>query len=283
MAPKFNKKKKPSMAKAKQMVTKQRKTKAKKNMDTFFLKARTVLNVVPSQGTSVANYTHGLAQLLGGNLGTNAEFQFYRLQYDRFRVNSVIIKWTPKANVLDQASGQDDAKFNLTGDGMIHTVVDRDGQAPSSIAAMSRYPSYRKYSIMKKWSRTYSTTYPQSIWLDCQDPFGNTQLISTLGLGGTVTWYGENFLEDNYEVWNEPIAEISLEWNIVFQGKTSGTLTFETNEAGEVTSVQIKPVDMTANLPLTPLINVRGTIRDTRTDNEVTETVIDDQGVAVPP
>lgn len=274
--------KKPSVSKAKKVVTKVHKRRAAKNMDTFFLKAKTVMNVVPAQGVTVANYSYGLAQLLGGNLLTNSEFNFYALQYDRFRVNSVTIKWTPKANVLDQASGQDDTKYNVTGDGMIHTCIDRDAQAPSSIAAISRYPSYRKFSIMKKWSRTYKAVYPLGTWLDCQNPTQNTQVINTLGLAGNVTWYAENFLEDNYELWNEPVAEISLEWNVVYQGKTSGSLSFTTDEGGNVTGVKITPVSPTSNLPLTPLLNVRGSIKDTRTMDEVTEQTIDDQGQPLP-
>jgi len=270
--------KKPSMAKAKQMVTKQRKKRASKNMDTFFLKAKTLLNVVPAQGVSVANYSYGLAQLCGGNFINNAEFVFYRLQYDKYRVNSVTIKWTPKANVFDLGHANDDGTYNLTGDGMIHTAIDRDGQAPSSIAALSRYPSYRKFSILKKWQRTYSIKYPVGIWLDCSDPFGNTSLISSLGLGGSVTWYGENFLEENYEVLNEPIAEISIEWNVVFQGKTTGSLTF-TKSGGEITGVTITPVLVENNLALSPLTNVRGSVADTRTQDEATEVSITDQGV----
>lgn len=270
---------KPTVAKAKKVVTTVRKAKAKKNMDTFFLKATSLFNVVPQQGVYAANYVYGMGQLLGGNLLTNAEFKFYSLQYDKFRVNSVTVAWTPKANVLDQASAQDDSKFNLTGDGMIHTCIDRDGQPPAGIAAFSRYPSYRKYSIMKKWSRTYATKYPLGMWLDCQDPAGNDQIIASLGLGGSVSWYAENFLEDNYEIWNEPIAEMSISWNIVFQGKTSASLDFATDESGNVTGVTLKPYTTPSNPPLTPLTNVRGTIADTRTTDEVTEVPITDQGL----
>lgn len=271
-------KKKPSLAKAKKMVTKYKSKRAAKNMDTFFLRAKSLFNVVPLQGTSVANYVYNAAAALGGNLLSNAEFVFYRMQYDKFRVNSVTVKWTPKANVLDQAAGQDDAHYNLVGDGMIHTCLDRDGAAPSSIAAISRYPSYRKFSVMKKWSRTYKTIYPAGVWLDCQAPFDNTQVQQTLGLLGGVTWYAENFLEDNYEIFNEPIAEASFEWNVVFQGKTSGALGFNIVD-GVVTGVYITPVAAGDILAVSPLQNVRGTIDDKRTIDEVTEVKITDQGV----
>jgi len=269
---------KPSMRKAKRMVAKSHKSKAKKNMDTFFLKAKSIYNVVPSQGAYVANYVMGYAPLLGGNLLNNAEFNLYRLQYDKYRVNSVTAKWIPKANVLDQANAQGDGSYNLTGDGAIHTCIDRDGQAPSSTAAISRYPSYSKKSLMKTWSRTYSIKYPMGVWLDCQDPAGNTQLISTLGLAGGVNWYAENFLEDNYEVFNEPVAALELSWSVVFQGKTSASLTFATDDSGLVIGVTMTPFQLGTTLAPTPLTNVRGTIADTRTADEITEVNIDDQG-----
>lgn len=263
---------------AKHLATKERKAKAKKNMDTFFLKATSVNTIVPTQGVSVANYVYGGVSLLGGNLLANAEFNFYRLQYDKYRVNSVTVKWVPKANVLDQTVAQND-NFNTTGDGKIHTCVDRDGNGPSSVALMSRYPSYRQYSIMKQWKRTYGITYPTGVWLDCQDPFGNTQVIATLGLGGGLTWYAENFLEDNYEAFNEPVAAIELQWNIVFQGKVSGSFTFATDEGGKVLSVTIAPIDPTETLPLSKVTNIRGDVVDTRMVDEVNDINIKDTGV----
>jgi len=283
MPPKSSyRRKRPSMAKAKRMVTKSHKAKAKKNMDTFFLKAKSQYNVVPQQGVSVANYVYGVAPLLGSQLLGNAEFNLYRIQYDKYRVNSVTAKWIPKANVLDQANAQGDGTFNVTGDGAIHTCVDRDGLAPSSTAAISRYASYKKMSIMKTWTRTYSIKYPVGIWLDCQAPFDNTSLIASLGLGGSVTWYAENFLEDNYELFNEPVAALELSWSVVFQGKTSASLAFTTDESGLVTGVTMTPFTAAPLLPITPLTNVRGTIADTRTQDEATEVAIDDRGEPIP-
>jgi len=277
MPPKSSRK--PSMRKAKKMVTKSHKARAKKNMDTFFLKAKSLYNVTPKQGVSVANYVYGTAPLVqGGSLTSNAEFNLYRLQYDRYRVNSVSVKWIPKANVFDQANAQQDAIYNATGDGAIHTCIDRDGPAPSSTAAISRYPSYKKMSIMKTWTRTYAVKYPTGVWLDCQDPVGATQVLATMGCGGSVNWYAENFLEDNYEVFNEPVAALEISWNIVFQGKTSASLTFATDDNGLVIGVTMTPFELGTLLPPTPLQNVRGTIADTRTQDETTEVPIDDQG-----
>lgn len=279
-------KKAPSMAKAKRMVTNQRKLKAKKNMDTYFLKCKTLSSLTPTQGVSVSNYVYNIFSMdpTGPYAGyiSNAEFNLWRLQYDKFRVNSVKITVTPKANVLDLATGaNNDASFNLTGDGMVHTCVDRDGAAPSSTAIISRYPSYRKYSVLKPFSRTYSIKYPTGIWVDCDKP-GAFTLAKELGLTGGITIYAENVLEDNYEAFNEPWAQVVVEYNIVFQGKTSNSLSGVYDGSGNLVGVTINAVQEGGGLAVTPLTNIRGTFADTRTTDEVTEVPIDDKGVEVP-
>lgn len=276
--PRTSKSKKTSMKTAKRMVTKLHKAKAKKNMDTFFLRAKVTAAVIPKQGVTVANYLYNTTQLLSGNLQTSSEFNFYRLQYDKFRVNAVRVIYTPKANVLSQADANNDADFNVVGDGMIHTCIDRDGIAPSSVSAISRYPSYKAFSIMKKWRRQYSIRYPRGVWLDCQDPTASQSqsIVNTLGLGGSVTWYAENFLEDNYEVWNEPVAQVELQFDVVFQGKTSAGLEWSVDEGGKVQGVTITPYESIASLPLTPLRNIRGTIADTLITDEVTDVPVTD-------
>jgi len=286
MPPKSKKMSKPSIKKAKQMVGKQHKSRAAKNMDTFFLKPKSLYTITPTQGVTVANYVYGTMPLSGSNLWENSEFNFYRLQYDKFRVNSLTVKWLPKANVFDQAAAQGDGTFNLTGDGKIHIAIDRDGPAYSSQAVLSRYPSYKAFSVMKTWQRTYKVTYPPNIWLDCQNYSGNTHVTNTLGLGGTVTWYGENLVEDNFEVLNEPIASVELSWSIVFQGKTPASLTFDVVD-GVPTSVTLTSFPTGDIKALSPLTNVRGTIGDTITvlsetggAGVVTEEPLTDSGVA---
>lgn len=278
--------KKPTMAKAKRMVTKQRKVKAKKNMDTYFLKTKTLSNVVPIQAIlpGVSNYvylaynldpTSSSAQYL-----SNAEFNLWRLQYDKFRVNTVRIHVKPKANVFDQANAQNDASLNVTGDGLIHTAVDRDSNAPNSIALMSRYPSYKAYSVMKPFTRSYSVKYAPGIWIDCDSP-ATFELGKAMGLGGGITIYAENVLEENYEIFNEPWAEITIEYNIVFQGKTSNSLKGVYDDEGNLSGVTIQKIPDTSVLPFSPSVNVRGSLNnDTRTLNEATEQDIDDTGVA---
>lgn len=276
--------KKPSIKRAKRVVAKYKTKRAKKGMDTFFLRAKANYEVVPSQGVTVANYVYGTTQLLAGNLFENAEFQFYKLQYDKYRVNSVRVKYTPKANVLDQVNAQGDNSFTLTGDGMFHTVIDRDGPAVSSIALLSRYPSYKAYSLNKSWSRMYSVKYPTGIWIDCQDPtMANSQAVAnTLGLKGSVTWYAENLVEDMLEVVNEPIGNIELSFDIVFCGKTSSKLTWTLDETGQPTQVCISSAETLPNKAITPLRNIRGTIRDTvlvgTSEAGIAEAPVDDDG-----
>jgi hypothetical protein len=230
MPRKFQKRRqsKPSMKKAKAMVSKQRKTKAKKNLDTFFLKTKSLFNAAPTQGVSVSNYIYNTYTLDPTNATqaqylNNAEFQLWRLQYDKFRVNSVTVRVKPKATVMDLSVANNDASLNLVGDGLVHTCIDRDSVAPSSIALISRYPSYKSYSVLKPFTRTYAVKYPTGVWIDCDSP-STFSMAKELGLGGSITLYAESLLEDNSELYNEPWAEVTVEYNIVFQGKTSNSL-----------------------------------------------------------
>jgi len=271
---------------AKHMISKQRKSKAKRNMDTFFFKSKVTAQVTPQQGVTTSNYIYNAFTLDPSNPSNtaayiyNAEFNLYRGMYDKFRVNSVKVTFIPKANVLDQNVAQQDAALNLTGDGMIHHCVDRDGLAPSNVARISRYPSYRKTSVLKKFSRTYSVKYPMGIWIDCDSP-ATFSMSKELGLTGGVTIYAENILEDNYEVWNEAWASVLIEHNIVFQGKTSGALSGVYDGEGNMTGVSLGFTTNDPNKTITPLKSIRGTLDvDKRTTDEVTETAITDSATA---
>ena len=163
------KSKRPAMKRAKKSMAKSKVRKAKKNMDTFFLRAKSVFTQRPAQGTTVANYIAGGTALYSGNLLDNAEFRLYAGLYDRFRINRCYVTATPKANVFSSAEAQADGLLNLVGDGLIHTVIDRDGPPPMNVARLTRYPSYKAISLLKKWTRRYDVKYPTSVWLDCQD------------------------------------------------------------------------------------------------------------------
>lgn len=252
------------MKTAQKMITKKHKKQAKKNLDTFFLRAKTEGQLIPRQGAQVANYLFSTYTLSGNQVSNmsyinNAEFNLYRLQFDKFRVNSVTVKIIPKANVLDATLAQTDSAYNLVGDGLWHTVIDRDGNGPSNIAALSRYPSYRKFDVKKPWSRTYSIKYPMGIWMDCQAP-ANFALDHDLGLQGGITLYAENFVEDNYELYNEPVAQIECYYNIVFQGKTSNSLAAVYDAGGNVLGMTILAQENYTPAAQTPTVGIRGTL-----------------------
>lgn len=230
---------KPAMRRAKKMVTALHRRKAKKNMDTFFLKAKMTGAIIPAQGGTVSNYVWYSPVLLDStntwSVTQNAEFKLYASMYDKVRVNSIKLTYTPKANVFDAGAAQNDATYTLTGDGCIHTAIDRDGTIPANIPRVSRYPSYRKYSALKTFSRSYSVKYPTGVWLDCQNIFEDDTLLKRLGLTGSIGLYAENLVEDRLEVFNEPLANITLEYNCVFQGKTSGSLSIDDNGVISIT------------------------------------------------
>jgi len=275
---------KPTMAAAKKMVSKRKQVRAKKNMDTFFLRSKITALFVPQQGVSVANYLYSFVPLFDFTNTTSygiinqAEFQLYRMQYDKFRINKVSWKVTPKANVMDQVVAQQDGTYNLSGQGVVHEVVDRDGPGPSSIAALSRYPSYKKHSIMSKWSRSYSVTYPVGTWLDCQNVYDPDMkaTFKSLGLNGGLTMYAENFVEESAEAFNEPWAEVEISYDIVFTGKTSASLGFNFDSSGNVIGVTMTPQELITPASFTPVKNLRGTIHDTRTQDDTTEVTITD-------
>lgn len=258
---------------AHKIVTKDNKRKAKKNMDTHFVKVKVSAAFVPVQGIQTSNYIYSTLPLLdfdnqtGYGIKNCPEFLLWASMYDKFRINSV--KWTvtPKANVFDAANANNDTNYNLTGDGMVHEVIDRDGGAPSNIAVLSKYPSYRKHSLQSKWSREYKVTYPTGIWLDCQNPY-DTDMRATfkqLGLNGGLTLYGENLIEDNLEVFNEPWANVLIEYNIVFQGKTLGNIRSIYNpETGAFMGVSVEAPDTTPNAPKSTVLPLYGVQKDQR-------------------
>lgn len=271
---------KPTMKKAQAMVTKKHNKQRKTNSDTHFLRAVSMTNLVPGQGFSVANYIYcyfSLDPSNGASLFTNnADFQLYKQLYDRFRINRVTVKLTPKANVLDATLAQSDTAYNLIGDGKIHTCLDRDGIAPASKSAISRYSSYKAYSVLKPMVRSYSVSYPKNLWLDTNDINGSMDKLSTLGLFGGITIYGDNFIEDNYEIFNEPVYQAEVKWDFVFQGKTNGNLSAVLDENGKVIGVSVTSSDTIPALTQTPSKNVRGElVTNTRTQDEVTEVPVD--------
>jgi len=284
---KTRKTRKPKLKAAKKLVQKIHKLKARKNMDTFFFKSKVTAVITPSQGNVVANYIYNSFSLNPAGSGAayvnNSEFQLYRSMYDKFRVNSVRVTFTPKANVLDQTNNNNDTSLNTTGDGMVHHVIDRDSVAPSNIARLTRYPSYRKNSVLKKFSRSYSVKYPMGVWIDCDNP-SEFSLTKELGLEGGITLYAENILEDSGEVYNEPWASVLVEHNIVFQGKTQGLLKGVYDQNDNLIGVTSEFTTNDVNKTQSTLLNIRGTLdvdqRLTNTDGAINQDIINDSGIA---
>lgn len=248
-------------------MTKLRKAKAKRNMDTFFLQVKNVGMITPTQGVAVSNYVYNAWSLdptapsSGMSHLTNTEFILYQSMYDKYRINSITVTVTPKANVFDAANAQNDAAYTVTGDGCVHTCIDRDSVAPSNIAVISRYPSYRKYSTLKKFTRKYAVRYPTGVWIDCQSP-GTFPMVKELGLTGGITIYAENLIEDKGELLNEPWAEVHVAYNIVFQGKTTNKLSATRDESGNLLSVTLTPYQREDNLEQSQVRAIRGTEND---------------------
>lgn len=247
------------------VLAKKKKAQASQNKDTFFLKAHMEAVLTPAQGVTVANYLSWFPQLLNATsaygVANNAEFQFWCKLYDQVRVNSMTIRVVPKANVLDQTNAQKDADFRVTGDGLIHHVIDRDGVGPQNISLLQRYSSYRKSSVLKPWTRSYSIKYPIDIWLDTENIFEDESLLRRLGANGGIYVYAENLLEDIGELFNEPYASVYITYNCVFRGKTMGALTF--NDDGSVT---VTPPGGLARRPDTEPEVLTGAINSKRYD-----------------
>lgn len=259
----YKPRRKVGLKKARRVIDKVQAKKRKQNSDTMSLLCKSQFDIVPQQGLNVSNYISQFFSLLPDadflSIVDNADFTLYRNLYDRFRVNSMLVQWTPRPNVLDQVNAQADTVMHL-GDNLLHYAADRDGRAPSNIGSMMKYSSYFKIACLKKHSRKYSVSYPRGIWLDTSAPTDKSQLSKGIGLQGGISVYGENFVEDGGEVWNEPLGTFTVWWRVVFQGKTSGKISY--NE--ETQEVCIKPAETLPLKPVNPIYTKHGTIADTR-------------------
>lgn len=254
-----------AVRKAKRQIARKKKVQASHNKDTFFLKAKMEAVLTPSQGVTVSNYLSWFPQLLNATsaygIANNPEFQFWSKLYDQVRVNSMTIRVVPKANVLDQTNAQNDGTYRVTGDGLIHHVIDRDGAGPQNVSLLQRYSSYRKSSVLKPWTRSYGIKYPTDIWLDTSNIFEDESLLKRLGANGGIYVYAENILEDLGELLNEPYAAVYITYNCVFRGKTMGAMTF--NEDGSVT---LRSNDTLTRAPDTEPEVITGVIKAKRYD-----------------
>lgn len=226
---------KSTLAKAKRALGKQMVNKAKKNMDTHFLRCKTNAVIRPVPGTiSTDNYISVFFPLFttgsqpSFDVRKNTDFIVNTKLYDRFRINRMTVKFTPKANVLDMYYAQADTALALTGTNTIHTAIDRDGSVPVSTDAFRKYSSYKQFSLLKPFSRSYSVRWPRGVWLDCDEFLSSdTQITRTIGCSGGISIYAENVLEDILEALNEPWANCEITYDLVFEGKTYRSTTVD--------------------------------------------------------
>lgn len=267
-----------ALAKAKRVMGKKTKAKAKRNMDTFFFKAKSAATISPRQGVSVANYIYQNIGLMDAtqpwSCTQNAEFKLYCSLYDKVRINSVKVRIIPKANVLDQVNAQNENALNVSGSGNYYTAIDRDGPVPSNVAAILRYPSVRKQSILKGMTRTYALKWPTGLWLDTQNLYIDNDNLQRQGAFGCVGIYAENVLEESLELFNEPWATIEMEWNCVFQGKTSASLSL----ADDGKTICVLSHDNIANLEVSDMLPQYGGFVNKTTDNNGTIVSLTDRG-----
>lgn len=186
--------------------------------------------VAPTQGVTVSNYLYNFFPLWDQNSGIptlltqNAEFLLNCKLYDRWRPRGITVTFKPHANVLDGALNQNDS-YNFSGDGLLHTVVDRNS-APNSgdIATFMRYGSHMSKPITKSQTRSYFIKLPMNVWWNCANQAGVQPLYVSnyggYGVQGGVGFYAENLLEDTGELWNEPIGVYTITYHIEFSGKT---------------------------------------------------------------
>lgn len=224
------------------------KSMASKNMDTKFVKAVFDWKITPAQGALVSNYVYNNYQLVAPTsvytsvLNTKA-YKTNAVLYDRVRINKIKVTYTPKANVFDAGNAQNDSQLTLSGNGMVDTAIDRDTILPWANTGVSeafqQYPSYRQFPAYKRFSRSYSVKYPTSVWLDTANIFEDSTLLKRLGLLGNIGVYAENLVEDKGEIFNEPYADVRIEYSMVFQGTKPTNISLDAS--GNVLISPIEP------------------------------------------
>lgn len=175
----------------------------------------------PVQGITVSNYLYDYISPrldTGSMINVNQmnEFKMLALVYDRFRVNSVSVRYVPRANVM-QVYDSVDGSLNM-GAGVVYVAQLRDGKGPSHPSQLKRIKGCKTYSILKPFTSTYKVKYPKSVWLDCGDSNQANQqgLVEAIGLQGGITVYGENFPETPGTVSNNAWYDVEITFNCTF-------------------------------------------------------------------
>lgn len=188
----------------------------------------------PQQGVTVSNFLYtywspspATLTYQSNPIANSPEFALYCNMYDQFKVNGVRLRLIPRIKTLESAAlVQAEAAGNITmGKGVIYSVEDRDGIAPSNIAALKRYSSVKTHSIFKPITRTYWIDRTKSMWLDCQGLTLLSDIQKAVGYAGGITVYGESFPEVKNTLFNEPWYDIEIQYFCVFRGKATVKIT----------------------------------------------------------
>jgi len=214
---------------------------ANKDIHSFVIKTQSVL--VPVQGALVSNYLNCFVSCVPGPglsnntcpLNQSTEFALYNQMFDQFRVTALKVRVVPKITQVD-AVALNEGQVTI-GRGVYYTVVDRDGQVPSSISAIKKYASSKTHKMTKSATRYYSIKYDgKDQWFDCQDKTAVADVQKSLGLWGGISVYGESFPEFSNVASNDSWADLEVEYSVSFRGKA--LVGIVANDDGSVTLSQ---------------------------------------------
>lgn len=188
----------------------------------------------PTQGVTVSNFLYtywspspATLTYQSNPIANSPEFALYCNMYDQFKVNGVRVKLIPRVKTLESAAlaTAEGAGTITMGKGVIYSVEDRDGIAPSNIAALKRYASVKTHSIYKTATRTYWIDKTKSNWLDCQGLTLLPDIQKAVGYNGGITFYGESLPEVKNTLFNEPWYDLEVTYMCVFRGKATVKIT----------------------------------------------------------
>jgi len=204
-----------------------------------------------SQGTIANgfyyNYSPQSADVVSVN--GNQEFLIQSKLYDEFKVSSMKVTYTPYQTF--NASIQ---PGSIT-DGLIYTVIDRDGRTPINAGNMQlpqklmSYDSCKAFHFTKKWSRTVPV---KTFWTDCSNP-----VFSNLAGGASSQpWTNAGCLQQLI-IYSEGMpstgvyGQFTVEWRVQFRGKKTTAWGFDEGTG----AVILVPLE---NFPSLPLSNPPG-------------------------
>ena len=219
--------------------------------------------LTPGQGGTVSNYIRSFVSLAPGatagtlSWSTNPEVRMFRSMYDRFRINSVTAKIIPRANV-QLAIGVGGSSQNNS-QGVYYVAMDRDSAIGGAVNQIKRLKSVKVHSQLKGCSATYKVKYPKGVTWDTLSDMDNGTIrpgiidqMTTLGIYGGITIYGENFPENDGRLLNNIWADMELSYNMTFYSYSPRDIQYDP----ETDTVTIRQSDTVEFDPVQPLVFV---------------------------